>query len=388
MPTDNKPRITSVDLLKGVVIILMALDHVRDFFHADAYLYDPTDLSQTTAPIFLTRFITHFCAPVFVFLAGTSAFFVGRRLNKKDLSIWLLKRGLWLVIAEITIIKLGWTFKLDYTFVVLQVIWALGACMIFLSALIHVPPKILLSICLIGIFGHNALDHYNPETALWNILHSRGLVTTTPPFIFPAYPLIPWIFVMPLGYLLGALYVTDFNTIKRQKMLLQIGLSSIFIFIIIRTFSSYGEPNIRTGFSWSVQSFLEYINVTKYPPSLLYLLITLGPSLVFLSLAEKMRGKFHDALVLVGRVPMFFYIIHIYVIHALAVIAAMALGYSPSVMIIDRFVTLQPELQGYGFGLWMVYAVWIIVVLALYPLCKWYWNYKSTHRQHWWLTYV
>ncbi|MGB5418923.1 DUF1624 domain-containing protein [Algibacter sp.] len=390
MVITKSTRIESIDLLRGLVMVIMALDHVRDYFHYDAYFFDPTDLSQTNVALFITRFLTHFCAPVFVFLAGTSAFFVGQRRDKKDLSIWLLKRGFWLIIAELTIMKFGWNFNLNYNMVVFQVIWALGASMVFLAAFIHVPKNIMIALSLIVIFGHNAFDGFMPESLenLWVLLHVQGPVSTPINTIFIAYPLIPWIFVMPLGYHFGLLYHKDFKQNLRTKWLTYIGVGCILLFIFIRSLNIYGDPNNweeQKSFAFTVMSF---INFSKYPPSLLYLLVTLGPAILLLAFAENWKGKLHSASVTIGRVPMFFYIIHIYIIHLLATIALAITGFSPKFMIIDLFVTFTPELKGYGFSLWVVYVIWVLLILALYPICKWYWKYKSNNRDKWWLSYL
>ncbi len=390
MKLSNQNRIASIDLLRGIVMVIMALDHVRDYFHYDAYFFAPTDLSQTNVALFFTRFITHFCAPAFVFLAGTSAFFVGQRRNKKELSIWLFKRGLWLIIVELTIMKLAWNFKLDYSYLELQVIWVLGAAMVFLAVFIHIPKKSMIIISLVVIFGHNAFDSYSPVilNKLWTMLHIQGPIVTDINTIFIAYPLIPWIFVMPLGYHFGMFYRQDFNAELRKKWLRYLGVGLIALFILIRAINIYGDPNLWSNNGSMVFTFLSFLNVSKYPPSLLFLLVTLGPTILLLSFAENWKGKIHDAVVTVGRVPMFFYIIHVYIIHLFALLAVVALGYSPKLMIIDIFVTLTPELQGYGFSLWVVYTVWILLVLGLYPICKWYWNYKNNNRDKWWLSYL
>ncbi|MEK6152761.1 heparan-alpha-glucosaminide N-acetyltransferase domain-containing protein [Flavobacteriaceae bacterium 3-367] len=392
MTSDRKKRIRSIDLLRGLVMVIMALDHVRDYFHYDAYFFDPTDLTKTNGALFWTRFVTHFCAPVFVFLAGTSAFFVGQRRDKKSLSGWLFKRGLWLVIAEFTIIKLAWMFKLDYSGVVLQVIWVLGISMIFLAAFIHLPKKFMIALSVIVILGHNFLDAFAPAnplaSGLWTFIHVFNLVDLGFMQVFVGYPLIPWIFVMSLGYYFGAWYRPTVSAADRFKKLWQLGLGITALFFVLRFLNLYGDP-----YFWSPQesmgfTIMSFFNVTKYPPSLMYLLITLGPSILFLAFAEKWQGTLMDKLVTIGRVPMFFYIVHLYVIHAVAVVAAIATGFDFSDMIIDLWITLQPELQGYGFGLWTVYLLWVLIVLALYPLCSWYDTYKSSHREKWWLSYL
>ncbi|WP_422349697.1 DUF1624 domain-containing protein [Flagellimonas sp.] len=392
MENDRRKRIKSIDMLRGLVMVIMALDHVRDYFHADAYFFDPSDLSQTNVPLFWTRFVTHFCAPVFVFLAGTSAFFVGQRRTKKSLSVWLLKRGIWLIIAEFTIIKLAWMFKLDYSGVLLQVIWVLGISMIFLAGFIHLPKKLGIVICLVAVFGHNLLDSVAPAApfaaGLWSFLHVFNLVDMGFIKIFVGYPMIPWIFVMPLGYYLGELYKPSFDPKLRISRLLQIGLGLTLLFFALRAINIYGD-----SYHWATQdsvglTIASFFNITKYPPSLHFLLITLGPSLVFLALVENWQNKWTEKMVVIGRVPMFFYIVHIYVIHALAVIAAMMTGFSFSDMVIDLWITLQPQLQGYGFDLWVVYLIWVVLIIALYPICSWYNNYKTAHREKWWLSYL
>lgn len=373
-------------------MVIMALDHVRDYFHYDAFFFDPSDLENTSPMIFWTRFITHFCAPVFVFLAGTSAFFVGQRRNKKSLSIWLLKRGLWLILAEITIIKFAWTFKLDFSILILQVIWVLGISMIFLAGFIHLPRKWVIAVCLLGVGGHNLLDGLMPASevaaGIWTMLHVEGFLGPEGLSVYVAYPMIPWIFVMPLGYYFGQLYTSEVEPRLRVRRLLQLGFTVTGLFFVLRLLNVYGEP-----VKWATQetltfTILSFFDLTKYPPTLLYLLITLGPSILLLAFAEKWQGALASRLVVIGRVPMFFYIIHLYAIHLLAMPAALMSGFSPTDMVIDFWVTLEPQLQGYGFGLWLVYLVWIFLVLALYPLCQRYYDYKSNNRHRWWLSYL
>lgn len=379
-------------MLRGLVMVIMALDHVRDYFNYDAFLFDPTDLTKTTSALFITRFLTHFCATVFVFLAGTSAFFVGQRRDKKSLSVWLLKRGLWLVIVEFTIIKLAWFFKLDYSVLLFMVIWILGLSMIFLAGFIHLPKKLMILISVLVIVGHNAFDAFTPQgpiiSDLWTFLHVQNIINIDNIDLFVAYPIIPWVFVMPLGYYFGELYKPTVKSSFRIKRLWQLGIGITLAFFVLRFLNIYGDPyawSTQKSFSFTVMSFF---NLTKYPPSLLYLLITLGPSIIFLALAEKWRGSFFDKLITIGRVPMFFYIIHIYIIHLLALIAAVLTGFKASDMVIDVWVNMQPELKGYGFSLWVVYLVWILLILALYPVCSWFNRYKSNNRDKWWLSYL
>ena len=392
MNNPQKKRIESIDLLRGLVMVIMALDHVRDYFHYDAFFFDPTDLAQTNLALFFTRFVTHFCAPVFVFLAGTSAFFVGQRRDKKSLSIWLLKRGVWLIFTELTVVKFAWMFKLDYSTTIIMVIWVLGVSMIFLAGFIYLPKYFTISISLLVIFGHNLFDLVSPAdpfiSVIWSILHVQSIFPFMGINLFVAYPIIPWIFLMPLGYYFGELYKSNVDQQYRVKTLLQLGIFITTLFFTLRLLNFYGD-----SISWSVQdsigyTIISFLSLSKYPPSLLYLLITIGPTLIFLALAEKMKGSIYDKLIIIGRVPMFFYVAHIFAIHILAVIAALFTGYNLSAMIIDVFVTRQPELQGYGFGLSVVYLVWLLVIAMLYPICRWFNKYKSNNRDKWWLSYL
>jgi uncharacterized membrane protein len=385
-------RIDSIDLLRGFVMIIMALDHVRDYFHAGAFLYDPLDLGQTTVPLFFTRWITHFCAPVFVFLAGTSAFLVGHRKGKKELSIFLLKRGLWLIFLELTVVNFAWFFNIHFTMSLLGVIWAIGLGMVVLAGLIHVPNKIILIIGLLLVAGHNLLDHVHVEGSDWKavgwaLLHEFNFFSFDGKNVFIAYPLLPWIGTMALGYCFGSLYILDARL--RKKYLVQLGVGAVILFIIIRGINMYGDPS-----PWSVQSTpiftaLSFLNVSKYPPSLLYLLMTLGPAILFLAFTERPLGKINQSLVTIGRVPMFYYLLHLYLIHSLAVVAAMVTGFGFSSMTnFETWVTLVGVLKGYGFNLWVVYGVWGFVVLTLFPLCQWFEVYKRTHRTNRWLSYL
>lgn len=388
-----KNRIQSIDWLRGWVMLTMTLDHTRDYFHADAFIYDPTDLSQTTFWIFMTRFITHYCAPVFVLLAGTSAYFVGQRRTKKELSIWLVKRGFWLIIVEVTIIKLAWAFKLDYSIITVQVIWALGAGMITLAGFIHLKKYLAIAIALLMIAGHNLLDGYQPEgnrffELVWNITHVFGPNQFGSFTFFVAYPVVPWLGLMLLGYYLGELYHPEFSKEKRLRILIYSGTGIVVFFFALRLINVYGDPS-----PWEQQknvlfTFLSVINVNKYPPSLLYMMITIGPTFIFLYVIEKFRFTNFKPIVIIGRVPMFWYILHIYLIHLVAMIAAVLSGYPASAMIIDFWVNEQVALRGYGFSLGTVYLFWIVICLALYPLSYWYNNYKSNNKDKWWLSYL
>jgi uncharacterized membrane protein len=387
-------RIESIDLLRGLVMIIMALDHVRDYFHADAFLFDPTDMTKTNVPLFFTRWITHFCAPIFIFLAGTSAHMIGERKGKKELSYFLLKRGLWLVLLELTIVNFAWFFNVEFSLVTLFVIWALGIGMVVLGGVIHLPFKSVLIIGLVMVFGHNMLDGIHvagngADAILWSGIHEfAGFQLTDKIFLFIGYPLVPWIGVMMLGYCFGIFYGASYSANERRKILLWLGAGTVFLFVVIRWINGYGDPHPWTVQPSAVFTILSFLNVTKYPPSLLYVLMTLGPAFLLLAVSENYYGAISQRIKILGRVPMFYYLLHLYLIHILAMAAAVLTGYQPSDMIFSTWVTNAPSLKGYGFSLAVVYVVWAGVVLILYPLCERYDRYKTAQRSKWWLSYI
>jgi uncharacterized membrane protein len=388
-------RIYSIDLLRGAVMIIMALDHVRDFFHADNFLYDPTDLSQSSAPLFFICWITHFSALVFMFLAGISAFLAGERKTKKQLAIFLLTRGLWLMLLEHTIVNFAWSFNPNFLFFRLAVIWALGFCMVVLAALIYLPKQIILSIGLLILFTHNMLDDIHTtgnsfKDFLWAELHERRRFTIAGRVVATGYPVLAWIGIMSLGYCFGQLYKKGTDAAVRKKYLLKIGSAAIILFLLLRGLNMYGDKSpwiLQSSFVMTICSFL---NTTKYPPSLLYTLMTLGPSILFLAIAEKPLGWLGKKIITIGRVPLFFYILHLFLIHLLATGAVVWSGrpWTDMIVIGNANVRDSPWLAGYGFSLGVTYMVWIIVVLILYPICKWYDKYKSNHKEKWWLSYL
>jgi uncharacterized membrane protein len=390
--TIKSKRVESIDLLRGVVMIIMALDHVRDYFHYDAFFYDPTDLTKTSVPLFFTRFVTHYCAPVFVFLAGISAYMYGLKKSKKELRFFLLTRGIWLVFVELFIVSLFRTFNFSFSYVNLQVIWAIGICMIILSAIIYMPKTMILltGVALIGI--HNMLDNVhvtgnNLSAFLWSILHEPKHFTFGNFSVYSRYPVLPWLGIMVMGYYMGNLYAPEFNDERRKRILKLTGFAAIILFVLLRANNLYGDAAI-----WSIQkdtvfSFLSFLNVTKYPPSLLYTLITLGPALLFLSVADRPLNKFTHKVVIFGRVPMFYYLAHILMIHILAVAAALYSNH-PEMIVLTNPVYATPGLKGYGFHLLTVYAVWIGLVIFLFPFCNWFEQYKRKHQHRQWLSYL
>lgn len=389
IPAQGTTRITSIDLLRGIVMIIMALDHVRDYFHSDVTVFQPEDLEQTNVLLFFTRWITHFCAPVFVFLAGTSAFLSGQRKTKNDLSLFLLKRGIWLLLVEVTLVNFAWSFNIKLPFIGLAVIWALGISMITLAALIHLPKRIIFLIGVIIVAGHNLLDRIHFDSVLWSVLHEPGIFRIDQTHLIRvAYPVLPWIGIMALGYCFGSLYTKNVDAAKRKKLLWQLGTIAIIAFIVIRFLNVYGDPALWSEQKSIVFTILSFFNTTKYPPSLLYTIMTLGPALIFLAIAEKASGKLAQPIIHIGRVPMFYYILHLYLIHIAAMFAAEFSGYDWSDMILQRRTWVDPQLNGYGFSLGVTYLVWIGIVLLLYPLCKWYDKYKTQHKEKWWLSYL
>ncbi|MEO8167732.1 MAG: heparan-alpha-glucosaminide N-acetyltransferase domain-containing protein [bacterium] len=380
-------RLDSVDILRGIVMVLMALDHVRDFFHADALLYDPLNLSQTSVLLYFTRWITHFCAPVFVFLAGTGAFLsTSRGKTIPELSRFLWTRGLMLVIFELTIIEFGWKFNFA-NFWAVQVIWAIGVSMICLAVLVHLRVRTIGIIGIVMIACHNLLDGIKPEafgdfSLLWKILHVSEPTTIFSVINFwPIYPLIPWIGVMAAGYAFGTILLKE--PARRRKILLQLGLGMTTVFVVLRAVNMYGDLLPWTMQKDPVYTMLSFLNATKYPPSLDYVLMTLGPSIALLAVLDKGIGRVEKFFVVYGRVPMFYYIIHIYFIHLLAIVAGAAQGYDATVF----FNLMFAFPKGYGFSLPGVYVIWISIVLALYPVCKWYGALKRRRKDPW-MSYI
>jgi uncharacterized membrane protein len=386
----SKKRIDSIDILRGIIMIIMALDHVRDFFHPAAMTADPTDPATTTPILFFTRFITHFCAPVFVFLAGTSIFLTGTKRTKKDLSIFLLKRGIWLIILELTIFNFLFSFDPLLHFIGLQVIWVTGVSMVLMAALIYLPIPVLFVLGLAIVAGHNLLDNFNSTDRgnvplVWSIFHQQSfrLVGEGRSFMV-LYPIIPWPGIMLLGYCLGTLFVKGYDAAKRRRQLLWMGSAAIVIFLVARWINVYGDL-----FKWSEQkdstrTVLSFFNVTKYPPSLLYICVTIGPALIALALIEKVKAKWTNIAVIYGRVPMFYYLVHFFVIHTLCMIVFFAQGYTMA-QASEGLMMFRPNT--FGFSLGIVYLIWIAIVAGLYPLCKWYSKYKASH-DHWWLSYL
>ena len=390
-PAGARPRLDSVDLLRGWIMIFMALDHVRDFFHVDMLRgIDPTDPTQTYPALFFTRWITHFCAPLFFFLAGTGAFLsLGRGKSKRDLSYFLVTRGLWLIVLELTWVRFSWMFSLDPANAFGQVIWALGWSMLLMAALIHLPLWALTTFAVVMIAGHNLLDGLKPADFgsfawLWIILHVQAPFQYGPGWsFFVVYPLVPWIGVMAAGFAFGALLKKE--GAERRRKVLWLGIALTAAFVVFRATNLYGDPQPWAPQKNALYTFFSFLNCTKYPPSLLFLLMTIGPALVMLSLFDRELGKWSRLVITMGRVPLFFYLLHFPLIHILAVGAAyLHHGYAGGAWDGPPWPGAPvPYPAGYGYGLPGVYAVWLLVLALLYPLCHWFAALKQRRRDAW-----
>lgn len=383
MPEPRTERSMAIDVLRGFVMVLMAIDHVRDFF-SNAH-FDPTDLDRTTPALFLTRIITHYCAPVFCFLAGAGAY-LSRKGGKSqaELARFLLTRGLWLVVLELTIVRWGWSFDLSYTSSPLQVIWALGWSMVVLAALVFLPTRVIGAFGIAMIAGHNLLDGFHAGGAWWWKLLHEGMTRIQLDAghrVFVVYPLVPWIGVMAFGYAASEWLYED--AASRRRRTFALGIALTLLFVVVRGINGYGDPH-----PWSVQpsplfTVFSFVNVTKYPPSLDYVAMTLGPALLALAAIDTAQGWLAQKLAIFGRVPMFYYLLHLPLIHGLAALAAVA-RYGRAAFSFG--MGNMPD--DYGFGLPVVYAVWALVILLLYPLCSRFSALKQRRRDLTWLSYL
>jgi len=395
MNADNIPlskRILSIDMLRGLVMIIMALDHTRDFFHVGAMTGDPLNPDTTTGMLFFTRWITHFCAPTFVFLSGLSAYLSAQNKTAAQASSFLLRRGLWLILIEIVVITFGLTFNPSYNFIILQVIWAIGTSMIFLGLASRISYKTVLTIGLILVFGHNLFNLFpapadsNEGLILKIFFTASGTVVplSANHFVGVFYAILPWTGVMFVGYGIGAWYKKGYAADRRQRNLLTIGLLTIFVFISLRLINIYGDPVPRKEYHDFFKNLLAFFNVNKYPPSLQYIAMTLGPAMLFLALTEKLSNRFTRITSVYGAVPFFYYVLHFYLLHTLLIVVFFATGHSTKEIVQVPF-WFRPA--AFGFNLPIVYLIWFCVVASLYLPCRWFKRYKETHRQ-WWLRYV
>ena len=387
-------RITSIDFLRGVVMIIMALDHVRMYFGYGTWYSEPTNLATTTPLLFFTRWVTHFCAPVFVFLTGTSAFLYGLNKTRTSQVAWFLfTRGIWLVFAELTIVNFAWTFDSTFSFRILQIIWAIGISLMILSALVFLPAKIIFLLGAIILFGHNLLDPIEVNglsilDLIWYVLHQPNTLFLGNTLVSLVYPILPWMELMALGYGFGMLYARGYPDENRRQWLLAAGLGMVLLFLLLRGFNLYGESRPWNMQNTSIFTVMAFLNTTKYPPSLHFLLMTMGPALILLALSEGVHRRITSPIVVFGRVPFFFYVLHLYLIHSLALLALVLKGRDWHEYILSLSAMGSGSLSNFGFSLGTVYLIWIGVIVLLYPLCIWYQRYKEKNPSQWWLSYL
>jgi uncharacterized membrane protein len=402
-PTTPRRRLDSVDLLRGIVMVVMALDHVRDFAFAGTLHFSATDFTQTTPSIFFTRWVTHFCAPVFVFLAGTGAYLQrSRGKSVPDLARFLVTRGAWLIVLEFTIVRFAVTFTLDSQLLaILQVIWVIGVGMIILAGLIRFPTGV------VGVLGvsiiclHNLLDRipvyqYSGPTGpnatvlewVWALLHAGFAmlpVGHSGSVVLVLYAIVPWFGVMAAGYAVGSVY--ELTPEARRRVLLRLGAGSIAAFLAIRALNGYGDPSPWTHQPMGRYTMMSFLDVTKYPPSLDFVLMTLGPAMLALAWFDRIgESKLAAPLIVFGRVPMFYYLLQWFAAHGIVLAVVVALHQDPVWLFWHGF---PPPRAGpdAGVRLRTTYLIWVSVIALLYPLCRWYAGVKA-RRRDWWLSYL
>lgn len=390
--TAKSKRIESIDLLRGIVMVIMALDHTRDFFHRDGLTGNPLDPATTNAVLYFTRWITHFCAPTFVFLSGLSAWLQGQRKTKKELSRFLISRGFWLIFIDLSVMSLALTADIHFGLFVLETLWSIGAGMIILGLVLRFPFKIIFLIGLVIVFGHNLLDFAEsaePLPVWWSFLHRPAIVPLWSGHgLIIFYPFLPWAGLILLGYCSGKLF-TDVEVQKRKQMLLWLGGGALIFFLLLRTLNIYGDPVHWSAQKNALATFFSFMNVQKYPPSLLFICATIGPGLIFLALVKNTGSRISKIVSVYGRVPLFYFIVHFFILHIAQVITYLARGHSMEEGM--KGIPALPfkfAMPGEGYSLGIVYLIWIGIVIAMYPLCKWYDNYKTTHKEKWWLSYL
>lgn len=384
-------RIHSIDIMRGLVMVLMALDHTRDFMHITSITNQPTDLATTTPALFFTRWITHLCAPTFVFLSGVSAYISFQQKNNVAQSRnHLITRGIWLIILDFTIINFALWFDIHFNVFLFDVLSAIGVGFIILGLLLKCNAKTIGIIGLLIIFLHNLSPLVPfPETSLFKQILMPFFAPGALPLgggrtFVMAYPPIPWLGVILTGFALGKTFEQAIE--KKKKIFLRIGLSSLLLFIVTRFINIYGDPVPWATQKDNLYTFLSFINVTKYPPSLLFCLLTLGIMFLILSLVEGMKNKFTDILSVYGKVPLFYFVVHWFIIHPLMFAMVFLQGFKSSDLLFT-FNFGRPK-TGSGVELWSIYIIWICVVIALYPFCKWYGTYKKNHKEKKWLSYL
>lgn len=387
-PRLGAARLDMVDALRGLVIALMVLDHVRDYFHWQAFVFSPTDLAKTTPLLFATRWVTHLCAPSFVLLAGVSIFLqqAGGAYPRPAQSRFLLGRGLWLIVLELTVIVFGFNFVWPFLF--LQVIWAIGVGMVAMAALIWLPRTAVLALGIVIIAGHGLLAGFDPSrwgalAPLWTLAMRPGAVPGLEGFV--AYPALPWVGILCLGYGLGPLFL--FDAPRRRRVVAALALAMLAAFAILRAGTGFGDPSAWQRQADPLFDAMAFVNVSKYPPSLLYALVTLGVSLLAMLALEHCAGWLRRVLLAFGRTPLFTYLLHIYLVHGLALLVGVASGIPAAVFVGILGNAGRIAESGWGVSLPAVFGLWLGVLAALYPLSRWFAGVKARRRDRW-LSYL
>jgi uncharacterized membrane protein len=390
-------RLSSIDALRGIVMIFMALDHVRDFFHFGAMSFSPTDLTKTTPILFFTRWITHFCMPLFMFTAGMGAFlFLQHNHTRAQLSRFLWTRGLWFILLEVTVMQLAYNFNFSSRYILLLlVLWIFGICFVVMAGLIYLPIRWLTILSVVVIVFHNCLDgidakRFGTAAPIWNVLHQPGVFKIGGRLVLISYPLIPWVAVIAAGFCLAQIF--QHEPVVRQKIMLRFGIALTLAFVILRAINHYGDPAPWSHQKSAVFTLLSFLNCTKYPASLAFLLMTLGPGLLVLAYLDRRKFNLSNPLIVFGRVPMFYFVLHFYLIHILVVIAAfLRYGASASHFIFNPVPSMTGPRElfpaNFGYSLWVAYGVWVLTVVLLYPICRWFAGVKG-RRRDWWLSYL
>jgi uncharacterized membrane protein len=377
-------------------MIIMALDHVRDFFHASAAVFSPTDLGRTTPILFFTRWITHFCLPVFMFLAGTGVYFYGRNRTRGQLSRFLWTRGLWFIALELTVMQFAYNFNFSWRFLILLLIlWIFGICMLAMAALVYVPMRWLAALSVSVMLLHNCLDgiraqQFGSAAWSWNLLHQPGVIPVAGKLVLLTYTFLPWIGVMVAGFCFGRIFQLDPES--RRRTMLRLGLAMSVAFVALRAVNHYGDPAPWTHQKSAMFTVLSFLNCTKYPGSLDFLLMTLGPALLVLAWLDRRKFSTANPLIVFGRVPMFYFVLHFYLIHVLAVLAAwLRYGNAAARFVLNPLPSMGGPAKlfpaDFGYNLWTTYGVWLLVLVLLYPVCRWFANVKA-RRRDWWLSYL
>ncbi|HTV01948.1 MAG TPA: heparan-alpha-glucosaminide N-acetyltransferase domain-containing protein [Luteitalea sp.] len=399
MTTDMRAtsRLVAIDALRGLVMVVMALDHVRDFVHVGAMTFSPEDLARTTPPLFFTRWVTHVCAPAFVLLAGIAVYLKLRRDGSRSrLSAFLVSRGLWLIVAEVVLLRFALNFRLfgpDAIF--LLVLWAVGVSMIVLAALIHLPPRVVGLLGVVIVVLHNRLDPIRAVdlgalAPLWTVLHQQGAIPIAGTVAVVGYPVLPWIGLLAVGFGAGQLF--DLDARRRQRWLTGTGLALIVAFVALRWINQYGDPQPWASQATPLMTLVSFLRTTKYPPSLLFLLMTVGPVLLGLAWFDRRKLAPGHPLAVIGRVPLFYYLGHFLLAHVVAsCLAWWTYGGFGRFFLSGPFPSMGGPAQAFpadfGWSLGTVYVVWLLVVALMYPLCRWFDGVKR-RRRDWWLSYL